>query len=114
RTQIRMWELMPRFSTLRALSRHPRIGSLSMVAYSVEEQTVIARHGLQDSFDYRALRTNLDELQPAFVSIEQLQRDSDLAFFNEMLVRELPGDESVDAYIFLGPDVYVRKNREKE
>ena len=114
RTQIRMWELMPRFSALRALSRHPRIGGLSMVAYSVEEQAVIARHGLQDSFDYRALRSNLDDLDPGFVSIDQLERDSDLAFFNEMLVRELPGDETVDAYIFLGPDVFVRKNREKE
>ena len=114
RTRIRMWELMPRFSALRALSRHPRIGNLSMVAYSVEEQTVIARHGLRDSFDYRALRTNLDELEPGFVSIDQLQPNSDLAFFNEMLVRELPGDEAVDAYVFLGPDVYVRKNIEKE
>jgi hypothetical protein len=114
RTRIRMWELIPRFSALRALSRHPRIGSLSMVAYSVEEQTVIARHDLRSAFDYRALRTNMDELAPGFVSIEQLERDSDLAFFNEMLVRELPGDEAVDAYIFLGPDVFVRKNREKE
>ena len=114
RTRIRTWELMPRFSALRALSRHPRIGALSMVAYSVEEQTVIARHGLRDAFDYRALRTNMDELEPGFVSIDQLQANSDLAFFNEMLVRELPGDEEVDAYIFLGPDVYTRKNREKE
>lgn len=114
RTRIRMWELMPRFSALRALSRHPRIGSLSMVAYSVEEQAVIARHDLRDAFDYRALRTNMDELQPGFVSVDQLERDSDLAFFNEMLVQELPGGEAVDAYIFLGPDVYVRKNREKE
>jgi len=114
RTRIRLWELMPRFAALRALSRHSRIGSLSMVAYSVEEQAVITRHGLQDSFDYRALRTNMDELKPGFVSIDQLERDSDLAFFNEMLVEELPGDEAVDAYIFLGPDVFARKNREKE
>lgn len=114
RTRIRMWELMPRFAALRALSRHPRIGSLAMVAYSVEEQAVVTRHGLQDSFDYRALRTNMDDLEPGFVSIDQLQRDSDLAFFNEMLVPELPGDEAVDAYIFLGPDVFARKNRERE
>lgn len=113
RTRIRMWELMPRFSALRALSRHPRTGRLSMVAYSVEEQKVIARHGLRDGFDYRALRTNMDDLEPGFVSIDQLQADSDLAFFNEMLVRELPGDEEVDAYIFVGPDVLTRKNREK-
>lgn len=114
RTRIRTWELMPRFSALRALSRHPRIAKLSMVAYSVEEQTVITRHGLRDAFDYRALRTNLDELEPGFVSIDQLMPNSDLDFFNEMLVRELPGDEEVDAYVFVGPDVYTRKNREKE
>lgn len=114
RTSIRMWEIMPRISALRALSRHPRIGGLSMVAYSVEEQLLVARHGLQNSFDYRALRRRIDDLEPGFVSIDQLQRDSDLAFFNEMLLKELPGDEEVDAYIFLGPDVLVRKNREKD
>jgi hypothetical protein len=114
RTRVRLWELMPRIAALRALSRHPRIGGLSLVAYSVEEQAVIARHLIRDEFDYGSLRRNIDELQPGFVSIDQLQKDSDLAFFNEMLLRELPGDEPVDAYVFLGPDVIIRKNREKE
>lgn len=114
RTRVRLWELMPRIAALRALSRHPRIGGVSMVAYSVEEQSVVASHEITDEFDYGSLRREVDGLQPGFVSIEQLQKDSDLAFFNEMLVRELPGDESVDAYVFLGPDVIIRKNREKE
>lgn len=114
RTRVRLWELMPRISALRALSRHPRIGGLSMVAYSVEEQAVVASHGLEDEFDYGSLRRKIDDLQPGFVSIDQLQKDSDLAFFNEMLLDELPGDEAVDAYVFLGPDVITRKNREKE
>jgi hypothetical protein len=85
-----------------------------MVAYSVEEQAVVTRHGLQDEFDYGSLRRLIDDLQPGFVSIDQLQKDSDLSFFNEMLLSELPGDEPVDAYVFLGPDVIIRKNREKE
>jgi hypothetical protein len=114
RTRIRAWEIMPRISALRALSRHPRVGELSMVAYSVEDQTVVSRHRLRDAFDYRSLRRSIDDLEPGFVSVEQLERDSDLGFFNEMLLEELPGDEEVDAYIFLGPDVFVRKNREKE
>lgn len=114
RTRIRMWELMPRISALRALSRHPRIGGLSLVAYSVEDQAVIVRHGVENAFDYSALQQNIDDLAPGFVSIEQLQEHSDLSFFNQMLIDELPGDEEVDAYIFLGPDVITHKNREKE
>ena len=40
RTQVRLWELMPRFAALRALSRHPRLTEFALVVYSIEEQAV--------------------------------------------------------------------------
>ena len=77
------------------------------MAFTLDLETYLRR-------SWRSLRRSIDDLEPGFVSIEQLERNSDLGFFNEMLLEELPGEEQVDAYIFLGPDVFVRKNRERE
>ncbi len=114
RTQVRLWELMPRIAALRALSRHPRLAEFSLVVYSVEEQAVLFRHDLEDRFEFPALEAAVDKLEPAFVSIEQLGRDKELDFFTKMLLEEIPGDEQVDAYVFVGPDVYTRDNIDKQ
>ena len=95
---------MPRLSALRAISRHPRIGEVSLTAFSVDEQRIYLRHGLQDRFDFPGLRPAIDEISPAIVSFEQLGKDKSREFLTELLLKELPGDEPVDAYIFLGPD----------
>lgn len=101
---VRLFEFLPRIGALRALSRHPRIGELSMVAYSFQEQKVLTRHDLDDRFDFPALREAIDELSPALVSFEQLGKYKQRDFFTQMLVDELPSQEPVDAYIFIGPD----------
>lgn len=100
----RLFEFAPRVAALRAISRHPRIGEVAMVVYSLDEQKVLHRHGLQDHFNYGPLRSALEQLSPAMVSIEQLGKYKQRDFFTDMLLAELPGDEEVDAYVFLGPD----------
>lgn len=110
----RLFEFAPRIAALRAISRHPRIGEVAMVAYSLDEQKVLHRHGLQDRFEYGPLRTALEELTPAMVSIDQLGKYRQRDFFTEMLLAELPGDEEVDAYIFLGPDAELRRKIPKD
>lgn len=107
---VRLFEFLPRIGALRALSRHPRIGELSMVVYSFQEQKVLHRHDLQDQFDFPELREAIDELSPALVSLEQLGKYKQRDFFTQMLLDELPGEQPVDAYIFVGPDAeYGRK-----
>ena len=107
---VRLFEFLPRIGALRALSRHPRIGNLSMVVYSFQEQKVLHRHDLQDRFDFPELREAIDELSPALVAFEQLGKYKQRDFFTQMLLDELPGEEPVDAYIFVGPDAeYGRK-----
>ena len=104
RASVRLYEFAARVAALRAISRHPRIGEVGMVVYSVEEQDVLGRHGLQNYFDYALLETAIDALTPGLVDISQLGRDKTRDFFTEMLEDELPAEEPVDAYIFLGPD----------
>lgn len=104
RASVRLFEFAPRIAALRALSRHPRVGELSLVAFSFEEQRILHRHGLQDHFNYAPLRDALEKLTPALVSIDQLGKYKQRDFFTDMLLDELPSEQPVDAYIFIGPD----------
>ncbi len=114
RTQVRLWELMPRIAALRALSRHPRISEFALVVYSVEEQAVLFRHGLRDRIEFSALEAAVDKLDPAFVSIDQLGRRKEGDFFANMLLEEVPGKDEIDAYLFVGPDVFTRDKLDKD
>lgn len=111
---VRLYEFVPRLAALRALSRHPRIGRVAMTAFSIQEQKVLVRHGLDDAFDYPALRRAMDKLSPALVDISQLGEDADKEFFSEMLLDELDSDEPIDAYVFLGPDGEVGRRTPRE
>ncbi|MBI1354968.1 MAG: hypothetical protein GC160_11525 [Acidobacteria bacterium] len=114
RAGVRLFEFMPRISALRAISRHPRIARVALVAFSVEEQQTYLRHGLQDHFDFPGLQPAIDEISPALISFEQLGKDKTKDFLTEILLRELPGDEDVDAYIFLGPDPEPGRRADKD
>jgi len=104
RASVRLFEFLPRLAALRAISRHPRVGEVALVAFSVDEQQVYLRHGLQKRFDFPGLRPAIDAISPAMVSIEQLGKGKSRDFLTELLLAELPGDEEVDAYVLIGPD----------
>lgn len=114
RASVRLFEFMPRLAALRAISRHPRVGQVALTAFSVDEQRVYLQHDLQDGFDFPGLRPAIDEISPAIVSFEQLGKDKSRDFLSELLLAELPGDEEVDAYVFLGPDVQFGQRADKE
>lgn len=111
---VRLYEFVPRLAALRALSRHPRVGQVALTAFSIEEQSVLVRHGLADAFDFPAMRRGMDKLTPAFVDITQLGRNKDKEFFSELLLEELSDEEPVDAYVFLGPDGEVGRRTPRE
>jgi len=102
--RVRVWEFMPRIAVLRSLSRHPRLGQFALVVYSLDEQDVFHSHDLQSYLEFRPLRDALKGLSPATVSLEQLGRDAERDFFGEMLTREISAEDSIDAYVFVGPD----------
>jgi hypothetical protein len=114
RAGIRLFEFVPRLAALRALARHPRVGRIALVAYSVEEQTVYHRQPLGAELDFSAIENALESLSPAFVSIDQLGKEKPREFFAETLASDFPGAEPVDAHIFLGPDAEIGRSLPKE
>jgi hypothetical protein len=112
--RVRLYEYLPRLAAMRALSRHPRIGSVSLVAFASEEQKVFHEHGLQDHFAFPALRDAVDEISPALVSFDQLGKYAERDFFSHMIQRQIPGDETVDAYIFIGPEAEFGRKPSRE
>ncbi|MEZ5367435.1 MAG: hypothetical protein R2748_35095 [Bryobacterales bacterium] len=110
RAGVRLFEFVPRLAALRALARHPRVGRISLVAYSVEEQSVYLRSELSDEVDFSELEVAIEKLSPAFVSIDQLGKHKPRDFFGELMATDFPGDEPADAYVFLGPDAEIGRS----
>ena len=114
RAGIRLFEFVPRLAALRALARHPRVGRIALVAYSVEEQTVYHRQPLDDRVNFSAIEEALENLSPAFVSIDQLGKEKPREFFADTLTSDFPGEEPVDAHLFVGPDAELGRSLRKE
>jgi hypothetical protein len=114
RAGIRLFEFIPRLAALRALARHPRVGRISIVAYSVDEQTVYLRSELDDRIELKGIEEAIEDLSPAFVSVEQLGKQKPREFFAQTLAAEFPGDGAVDAYVFVGPDAEVGRSLSRE
>jgi hypothetical protein len=114
RAGIRLFEFVPRLAALRALARHPRVGRIALVAFSVDEQTVYVRRDLDDHIDFSAIEKAIEGLSPAFVSIDQLGKEKPREFFADTLATDFPGQERIDAYVFLGPDAEVGRSLSKE
>ena len=89
---------------LRSLSRDPRTGEVALVAYSVEDQKTVFRHGFRSGFDFPSLLNIRGDLSPNTVDIGDLDPESDNAFLGDLLVREMAEDEAADIYIFYGPE----------
>ena len=111
--RVRLWEYSRRIATLRALARNPRIGKISLIVYSLEEQEVFYRHGLQDSIDFAPMEEAIEKLSPAFVAFEQLGQHKERDFFGEVLLAETR-NEDVDALVFIGPDFQFGKRLSKD
>lgn len=114
RTSIRLFEFVPRLAVLRALARRPDIGRVALVAYSVEEQTVYYRQELAGRIDFSEIEKAIESLSPAFVSIDQLGKEKPRQFFADTLASDFPGDEPVDAYVFVGPDAELGRSLPKQ
>jgi hypothetical protein len=99
RRDVRRVSLGYRIGVLRSLSRDPRVGEVALVAYSVEDQKTLLRHG-----DFPSLRHVSEELSPNTVELDDLAPESDNVFFGDMLVREMVEDEAADLHVFLGPE----------
>ncbi len=91
-------------SILRSISREPRIGKFSVVAFNLQEQRVIYRVENASSIDFPALGQALETMKLGTVDVKRLsEKNGDTNFLAELITQELKKPDQPDAVIFAGP-----------
>jgi hypothetical protein len=99
-------------SILRNISREPRIGRFSIVAFNLQEQRVLYRQENADRIDFPALGEALDSLQLGTVNLTQLaQKNADTSFLTALIQNEVAGArDAADAVVIAGPKALLNEN----
>jgi hypothetical protein len=94
-------------SILRNISREPRIGKFSIVAFNMNEQRVVYREDESDQIDFPKLGKALASLKFGMVDYKKLADPrSGSDFLTRLMLDELSNTRS-DAVIFAGPKVML-------
>jgi hypothetical protein len=104
-------------SILRSLSREPRIGKFSVIAFNMQEQKVLYRQDGADRIDFPALGDALTRLNLGTINLKKLgQKHADTEFLTELIQKECAGQPAnrPDALIFAGPKVMLDANVPEE
>jgi hypothetical protein len=98
-------------SILRTISRDPRVGKFSIVAFNIQEQKVLYRQSNADRIDFPAIGRSLSELKLGTVDLNRLgNKTGETEFLTKLLREDLTGDERPDAAIFAGPKAMLESN----
>lgn len=96
-------------SILRNISRDPRIGRFSIVAFNMQSQRVLFRQEAASQIDFPALGRALDKMNLGTVDLKHLtQKHGESEFLGNLLTSEVKDSaEAPDAVIFAGPKVML-------
>lgn len=102
-------------SILRQIDRHPNIGKLSLVAFSMQEQRIIYRQDVSSHIDFPALGKAVNGVTLGTVTVDQLARkNSETEFLVDLIKTELGSEQKHDGVVFAGPKVMLESNPSKE
>ena len=102
-------------SILRSISREPKVGKFSIVAFNLQEQRVIFRQDDASRIDFRALGEALDSLNLGTTDLRRLsQKNGEAQFLTSLVRRETEGESRPDALIFAGPKALLDQNVSSE
>jgi hypothetical protein len=104
-------------SILRTLSRDPRIGKFSIVAFNMQEQKVIYRQDDAMHIDFPALGTALNRLNLGTVDLKRLSdKHGDTEFLTTLVRKEMTAAPQAhpDALVFAGPKILLDTNPPEE
>jgi hypothetical protein len=91
-------------STLRTLSREPRITKFSVVAFNLNEQRVLYRQENAEKINFPALGDSLDTLNLGTVDLQRLSvKHGETQFLADLFDTELRSSGDADAVVFAGP-----------
>jgi hypothetical protein len=98
-------------SILRSLSRDPRVGKFSVVAFNMQEQRVLYRQDEGEKIDFPALGDAIESLNLGTVDLQRLaNKNGDTTFLTGLIQQELKGTEQADAVVFAGPKAMLDEN----
>jgi hypothetical protein len=104
-------------SILRTISRDPRVGKFSIVAFNMQEQKVIYRQEGASRIDFPALGTAISSLNLGTVDLKRLgDKHGDTDFLTTLVRKEVaraPQDHP-DAVVFAGPKTMLDSNPPEE
>ena len=97
-------------SILRAISREPKFGNFSLVAFNLQEQRVVFRQDNAEKIDFPALGEALSSINPGAIDLKLLaEKDGATQFLGSLVAKEFDwqGKAKPDAMIFAGPKALV-------
>jgi len=102
-------------SILRTISREPRIGKFSVVAFNLHEQRVL--HSQRDTgrIDFPALGRSLETLELGAIDLGRLSdKHGETKFLAKLIREELGQGPAPDALIFAGPKAILKRKVPEE
>ena len=106
-SSLRPIDTLALVTVLRRLSREPRFGKFSLVAFNVQEQRVLYRQSSAERIDFPALGRAIQGVEPGKVDLKQLsQKHGEVGFLADLIKKEIANDHP-DAVIFAGPKVLL-------
>jgi hypothetical protein len=95
-------------SILRNISREPRIGKFSVVAFNLQEQRILYRQDNADQINFPALGDALNSLNLGTVDLKRLsQKNGEAEFLTRLITDEMNAAVKPDALIFAGPKAFL-------
>ena len=101
---------------LRSISRDPRVGKFSIIAFNMQEQRVVYRQDNADKIDFPALGEALTSLNLGTIDLKRLSnKHGDTEFLTNLIRQEVSTDSvSTDAIVFAGPKTMLEESVPQE
>jgi hypothetical protein len=96
---------------LRNISREPRIGKFTIVAFNLQEHRVVYRQDNAEKIDFPALGEAIDSISPGTIDLNRLsQKHGETEFLTKLIHDEVASADSADAVVFAGPKALLEES----
>jgi hypothetical protein len=93
---------------MRRITREPRFGKFSVVAFNIQEQRVLYSQSSADRIDFPKLGQSIKNVEPGVLDLKLLaNKRGEVEFLTELIKKELATADRPDALIFAGPKYMV-------
>ncbi len=109
--RLRQYDLRNIVSIVRAISREPRVGTFSVVAFNMQQERVIFEQEGVSRIDFPGLGEAIESIKDGMIDVALLQdEESGPRFLTQILQQHLgEQDPEPDAIVILGPKLLLDK-----